>query len=108
MLSSGVARLSAALFTSQIRLQKFKMKEDHVSCLFKDIRINKAFEERNQSLTNWNGSCFSLSIMSLTFFCLSPPFFHYITTWLRSHRCASDTQIRTTSQRYAVKKEDPV
>jgi len=52
MLSSGVARLSAALFTSQIRLQKFKMKEDHVSCLFKDIRINKAFEERNQSLTN--------------------------------------------------------
>jgi len=31
------------------------------------------------------------------FFSLSPPFFHYIKTWLLSHRCASDTQIRTAS-----------
>jgi len=34
--ASGVARISAALSTSQIYLQKFKM-EDHVSCLkYKD------------------------------------------------------------------------
>jgi len=33
---------SASLSTPQICLQKFKMKEDHVSCVFKDIKINKA------------------------------------------------------------------
>jgi len=32
----------------------------------------------------------------------------YIKTWLRSQRCASDTQIRTTSQKSTVKQEDPV
>jgi len=32
----------------------------------------------------------------------------YIKTWLHSHRCASDTQIRTASQKSAVKQEDPV
>ena len=39
---SGVARLSVALSTPQICLQKFKMKEDYVSSIFKGIRINKA------------------------------------------------------------------
>jgi len=33
----------------------------------------KHFEDHNQTLTNWNGSCFTLSIVSLTFFCLSRP-----------------------------------
>jgi len=28
------------------------MKEDHVSCLFKEKRINKAFEDHNQTFTN--------------------------------------------------------
>jgi len=32
----------------------------------------------------------------------------YIKTWLRSHRCASYTQIRTASQKSIVKQEDPV
>jgi len=32
----------------------------------------------------------------------------YIKTWLRSHRCASDTQIGTASQKSTVKLEDPV
>jgi len=31
----------------------------------------------------------------------------YIKTWLRSHRCASATQIRTASQKSTVKHEDP-
>jgi len=39
---SGVAILSAALSTTQICFQKFKMKEDYVSCIFKDISVNKA------------------------------------------------------------------
>ena len=59
------------LSTSQTFLQIIKMKEDQISCLFIDIRI-KHLEDHNQTLTNWNGSCFSLSITSLTFFCLSP------------------------------------
>ena len=32
----------------------------------------------------------------------------HIQTWLRSHRRASDTQIRTASQKSMVKQEDPV
>jgi len=32
----------------------------------------------------------------------------YIKKWLRSHRCASDTQIRTSTQTSRVKQEDPV
>jgi len=32
----------------------------------------------------------------------------YIKIWLRSQRRASDTQIRTASQKYIVKQEDPV
>ena len=32
----------------------------------------------------------------------------YIKTCLRSHRCASDTQIRTASQKSTVKQEDPM
>jgi len=32
----------------------------------------------------------------------------YIKTLLRSHRCASDTQIRNASQKLTVKKEDSV
>ena len=32
----------------------------------------------------------------------------YIKTWLRSDRCASDIQIRTASQKFTVKQEDPV
>jgi len=32
----------------------------------------------------------------------------YIKTWLRSHRCASDMQIRTANQKSAVEQEDPV
>jgi len=32
----------------------------------------------------------------------------YIETWLWSHRCASNMQIRTSSQKSAVKQEDPV
>ena len=56
---SGVARLSppgadhkiAALFTPKICLQEFKMEEDHVACLFKDNRINKA-SQKSQSNTH--------------------------------------------------------
>jgi len=33
---------------------------------------------------------------------------YYIKTWLRSHRCASNMQIRIASQKSAVKQEDPV
>jgi len=32
----------------------------------------------------------------------------YIKTWLRSHRCASNMQIRTAGQKSEVKQEDPV
>jgi len=32
----------------------------------------------------------------------------YIKTWLRPHRCASDAQIRTSSQKSIVKQVDPV
>jgi len=32
----------------------------------------------------------------------------YIKIWLLSQRCASDTQIRTASQKSTVKQEDPV
>jgi len=35
----GAHHKSAALSTSEIFLQEFKVKEDHVSCLFEDIRI---------------------------------------------------------------------
>jgi len=35
-------------------------------------------------------------------------FLHYIKPWLRSHRCDSEKQIRTASQKYTVKREDPV
>ena len=48
----GAQHKSAALSTLQISLQEFKMKEDHISCLFKSIRINKTFEDHNQTLTN--------------------------------------------------------
>jgi len=34
--------------------------------------------------------------------------FHYIETWLQSHRCDSDTQMRTASQMSTVKQEHPV
>jgi len=33
---------------------------------------------------------------------------HYIETWLRSHTCDSDTQIRTAGQESTAKQEDPV
>jgi len=32
----------------------------------------------------------------------------YIKPWLRSHRCASNTQIRSAGQKSTVKQEDPV
>jgi len=32
----------------------------------------------------------------------------YIKKWLQSHRCASDTLIRTASQKSTVTQEDPV
>jgi len=32
----------------------------------------------------------------------------YIKTWLRSHRCAIDKQIRAASQKSVMKQEDPV
>jgi len=32
----------------------------------------------------------------------------YIKTWLRYHECATNMQIRTASQKSAVKQEDPV
>ena len=32
----------------------------------------------------------------------------YIKTWLRSHRCASGTRIRTACQKSLVKQEDAV
>jgi len=32
----------------------------------------------------------------------------YIKTWLRSHKCDSDTQICTARQKSTVKQEDPV
>jgi len=38
----GAYHKIAALFTPKICLQEFEMKEDHVSCLFIDIKINKA------------------------------------------------------------------
>jgi len=51
---------------------------------------------------NWQG-CAGVGTRSTTFFALD-----YIKTWLRSHRCASDTQMRTASQKSTVKQEDPV
>jgi len=33
---------------------------------------------------------------------------NYTKTWLRSQRCASDTQTRTASQKSTVKQVDPV
>jgi len=50
---SGVARLSAALSTPQICLQKF-WNERSVFC---------ALSWKSQSNTNWNRSCFSLCNM---------------------------------------------
>jgi len=32
---------------------------------------------------------------------------NYVKRWLRSHLCASETQIRTASQKSSVKEEDP-
>jgi len=49
------------------------MKEDHVSFLFEDSRINKASLRSQSNTHKLKWSCFSLSIMSLAFFCLSPP-----------------------------------
>jgi len=50
---------------------------------------------------------------SQTFFWFGNTFPHlfaldYIKTWLWSHGCASEMQIRTASQKSAVKQEDPV
>jgi len=41
----GADHKIAALVTPKICLQEFKMEDDHVSCLFKDKRINKAILE---------------------------------------------------------------
>jgi len=73
---------SAALSNSQICLQEFKMKEDHASCQFKDmcIGITNHLVDHNQTLTNWNGSCFSLAIMSLVFLLLVPTFLKGVNT----------------------------
>ena len=73
LLTSGVARPSAALPTSQISLQEFKVKEDHASCLFKDIRMNKT-SWRSQSNTH-KLICISFFIIDYynsCFICLSP------------------------------------
>jgi len=69
----GADHKSAALSTSQICLQKFWMKI-HVSCLFKDIRINKA-PSKSQSNTH-KLKCVLVLIVDYDscFFCLSPPF----------------------------------
>jgi len=53
--------------TSLICLQEFEVKEDHVSCLLKIERIIKHLERHNQTLTNWNGSCFPFPIISHAF-----------------------------------------
>jgi len=39
---------------------------------------------------------------------ISYPGMERVKTWLRSHRCDSDTEIRTACQKYTVKPEDPV
>ena len=69
----GAHHKSAALSTSEICLQEFKVKEDHVLCLFENIKIKSNLKITSKTITNWNGSWFSLSIMSITFFYLSPP-----------------------------------
>jgi len=46
------------------------MKKDHALCCEKDIRNVKHLEHQKQTLTNWNGSCFSLSIIWILLFLL--------------------------------------
>jgi len=43
------------------------MKEDHVSCLFKDVRINKVFWKYNQTITNWKDFVFHCRLWVLLF-----------------------------------------
>ena len=62
----------AALSTPQM-WQEFKMKEDHVSCSFKDIRITKGSWKWQSNTHRLKWFLFLLSIMILAFFCWSPP-----------------------------------
>jgi len=79
-LTSGVAKLSAArshhkiaaLFTLKICLQEFKMKEDHVSCLFKDIRIDKASWTSRLNTHKLKWLLFFIFDYKSSFFCLLP------------------------------------
>ena len=59
---------SAGRSTPQICLQEYNMNEDHRLCLLKACAAIKHFERQNQTHTNWNGSCFSFSIMALAFY----------------------------------------
>jgi len=68
----GADHKSAALSTPQICLQKFKMKY-HVSCFFKDIKINKAWKSHATTLKLIWVLVFIVDYES-GFFCLSPPF----------------------------------
>ena len=52
----GAQHQSAALSTPKMSLQEIKMKEDHVSCLFNNVRITKAFEGHIHTVTNSGGS----------------------------------------------------
>ena len=80
---SGVVRRSAprsqrnkyCLFHPlKICLQKFKMKGDHVSFFFKDIRINKASWNSQSDTHKLKWVLFIIVDYEYCFFCLSPPF----------------------------------
>jgi len=66
----------AARSTPQTCLQEFSMK-DHVSCSLKISGIIKHLEHHYQTLTNWNGSCFSLSIVRHAFSACRHVYHHY-------------------------------
>ena len=53
--------------------KNFKRKKIIFRAYLNIYGLLKHLEDHNQTLTNWNGSCFSLSIILLSF-CLSPPF----------------------------------
>jgi len=62
----------AALFTPKICLQEFEMKEDHVSCLLKDIRINIAFGRSQPNTHKLKWVLFFIVDYESCFLCLSP------------------------------------
>jgi len=70
----GADHKSAVLSTPQICLQKIEMKEDHISCLFKDTRIKKASWKSQSNTYKLKWVLFFIVDYESCFFCLSPSF----------------------------------